>query len=313
MDQNPKNLSDSILGEGNSPLIKLKYLEDYLGILNIWSKNEFQNPTGSFKDRESAYVFSELYKRRIKSAAITSSGNAAISACLYANYFGIKLSCYLSSNSCTKKQAILKSLGAELNLVNGYYKDVYEHLVSASDLVNITSGQFIGRETPNANIIFEVFNQLKFLPEVIVTPAGNGSLFYGLYLGIKHLLQTGKIKHSPKLLGIQIENFSPLKNAIYTGIYDSSIGNPPVSVADAGMAAQNSYCSVKVLKAISDIKAEIIVIPEDSILSSHQKFLKSGVLVEYSSAVVLEGIVKYLGNSKLNSALLIMTGSGIKS
>ena len=132
----------TILGEGNTPVVKLNYLENIFGIQNVWSKNEFQNPSGSFKDRESAFVFSKLHKRGIKSAAIASSGNAAISACLYANYFGIKLSCYLSSNSCTKKQAILKSLGAELNLVNGYYKDVYEHLVSTSDLVNITSGQF---------------------------------------------------------------------------------------------------------------------------------------------------------------------------
>lgn len=70
-----KNLISSesqlTLKEGNTPLKTVSF-EDQ----KILIKEEFKNPTGSFKDRSLAFVISRLKSKNINHAVISSSGNA---------------------------------------------------------------------------------------------------------------------------------------------------------------------------------------------------------------------------------------------
>ena len=55
------------LGEGNTPLFRLFNLEKLLNWQNeIWAKAEYQNPTGSFKDRGSVTEITETLKKKKK-------------------------------------------------------------------------------------------------------------------------------------------------------------------------------------------------------------------------------------------------------
>jgi threonine synthase len=50
-------------------------------------------------------------------------------------------------------------------------------------------------------------------PDAIVTPCGFGSVYLGLYIGFKELLDNGIIEKMPKLLGVQSDLCAPLYEA----------------------------------------------------------------------------------------------------
>ena len=48
------------MGEGNTPFIELPFISEHLQIRRLTAKLEYQNPTGSFKDRGSSMLVSYL-------------------------------------------------------------------------------------------------------------------------------------------------------------------------------------------------------------------------------------------------------------
>ena len=80
------------MGEGNTPLVKLESIGRHLNLPNLFAKLEYQNPTGSFKDRGAAILVSELKSQGVTHIAEDSSGNAGASIAAYCARAGIKLS-----------------------------------------------------------------------------------------------------------------------------------------------------------------------------------------------------------------------------
>src|SRR3990172_419567 len=75
------------LGEGSTGLVKKQ---------GLFFKCEFQNPTGSVKDRGVCFQVAKLKESGIHRALISSSGNAAISAAAYCRLHGISLKVFVS-------------------------------------------------------------------------------------------------------------------------------------------------------------------------------------------------------------------------
>ena len=72
------------MGEGNTPLIKLSKTGLAIGCDSLVAKLEFLNPTGSFKDRGTATLITQLKAMGITAIAEDSSGNAGASVAAYA-------------------------------------------------------------------------------------------------------------------------------------------------------------------------------------------------------------------------------------
>jgi threonine synthase len=79
------------LGQGNTHMENAP--DEILKITKLDSltfKREDKNPNGSFKDRALAYQISYLYQNKAKYCVLSSSGNAAISCCAFAQKAKIK-------------------------------------------------------------------------------------------------------------------------------------------------------------------------------------------------------------------------------
>src|SRR3989338_10706259 len=87
------------LGEGNTNLIVKN---------RVYFKCEYENPTGSIKDRGLCFQISKLAEKKVRHAVISSSGNAAMAASAYCRLAGIKLIVFVSPNINTAKLAALK-------------------------------------------------------------------------------------------------------------------------------------------------------------------------------------------------------------
>ena len=85
------------MGEGGTPLLKAPNLGMMLGCANLYIKDERQNPTNSFKDRQASITVTTLKEVGITETVLASTGNVAISYSAYASRAGIKLWAFLTS------------------------------------------------------------------------------------------------------------------------------------------------------------------------------------------------------------------------
>jgi len=117
------------LGEGNTPLLKLNNYGKKSGYNNLYLKDETTNPTGSFKDRETAIITNYAKEKGYDKFLITSSGNAAVSAAAYSNIAGITCDCYVPEDTSSGKKHLLSIFGAKLITQPGEYEEIYRRLI----------------------------------------------------------------------------------------------------------------------------------------------------------------------------------------
>ena len=102
---------------GNTPMVHLKTLDPKPGV-EIHSKLEYMNPTGSTKDRIIEYMVQkgvDAGKINNNSTLIEgSSGNTGASVAMVASSMGLKSIIYVPDKCSDEKIAIIKSFGAEV-------------------------------------------------------------------------------------------------------------------------------------------------------------------------------------------------------
>jgi threonine synthase len=96
------------LGEGNTPIDKIE-----ANGVEIYLKREEVNPSGSYKDRGTAYKLTQLVKDGVTHAVISSSGNAAISFMYYATTVGFKMTVIISPETNPQKLEIIQRLAEQ--------------------------------------------------------------------------------------------------------------------------------------------------------------------------------------------------------
>lgn len=306
------------MGEGMTPLIRLEQ-----GLL---AKIDYIMPTLSFKDRGAVVLIANALEQGVKHVIQDSSGNAGISIAAYAARAGIKADIYLGSSTPAKKIKMIESYGANVIMISGSREDV-----ATAALKEVAKGEkFYASHVYNPlfvqgmkTYIFEVFEQLEGkLPENIFVPLGNGTLFFGVYLGIKDLISAGLVTSFPNIIAIQAEACAPIYqswvNSMRSPVPNMGVPRPnmgvprlnmePVvnkgTVAD-GIAIANPARGNEILEIIEEINAKVITVTDQEILSAHSALAKKGFHVELTSAA------NYAGYKKLNldSSLITLCGA----
>jgi threonine synthase len=96
------------LGEAATPLVALPALADRIGVAALWVKRDDLSAGGSHKARSLAYRISLSRARGEKTVLLSSSGNAAVAASLYAAAAGIRLLAFVSPDTSGVKLAPLE-------------------------------------------------------------------------------------------------------------------------------------------------------------------------------------------------------------
>lgn len=303
------------LGEGNTPLLRIKNFSSICRENAVFIKNEGQNPTGSFKDRESSISIAKALELGYKKVYNVSSGNAALSSAVYANKAGLKFECFIPKNTSKAKKQMLFLYNSNLHIINGDYEDIYRKIVKnpLKNGLNITSGQNFFREEGDKKISYEIWEQIG-VPDIVIVPIGNGSLISSIHKGFMELKKIGLSKKIPKIIGVQIKNASPIKEAIKLKKDYAVLDKIPESIAE-GIIARESYCSPKVIRALKESNGEIIEISEKEIIMALKNIIKKESLTpEPTSAVVYAALNKFNIKILTNCNIVcIQTGNGIKN
>ena len=296
------------LGEGNTPLISY-----FVNDKRIFLKLESLNPTGSYKDRNSALLISYFKKRNIKKFVEDSSGNAGASISAYASRAKIKAKIFAPSYTSEAKIKQIKAFNPELCLVDGNRQDTTNALLNELKKGEIYgSHAFMPFGIPGiATIAYELFESINDEIKNIFVPVGHGGLLYGIIWGYEVLLRNGFIEKLPHFYGVQAEKCSPFvlaKEHKYEKLGFSTQGD---SIAEGIMITNPSKQDVLLDYARRGV-LEFLAVSEDEIKDAHRELCENGLLVELTSAVVLAAIKK-ITIFDIEDSIAIISGNGLKS
>ncbi len=283
------------LGEGDTPLVQ------HPNGTEIYFKLESFNPSGSFKDRGTAHLVETALNNGVENLHIVSSGNAALSLALYSRAFNLSCTCHVPDSTSTEKKQLIQALGADTKTYEGTYEEIY-HEVKETPLngINVTAGITDIPISSYKSISEEILDE-GITPDNVVVPCGNGTGLAGIWQGFKE--QDVK----PSMIGVQIENASPIKKALETGIDHAVVEDSPDSLAE-GIVASESFHSAEAVDAIQASNGEVKTVSELEIEEGFHNLLDEGILVEPTSAVI-EPVVKGLNGT----TVAVITGSGLKN
>lgn len=296
------------LGEGMTPIIEYKD--------NILLKVDYAMPTLSFKDRGAVVVIGLCRQLGVKSVFQDSSGNAGNSIAAYSARCGIECEIFVPKGTSPKKISMIESHGAKVNVVDGNRdataKACREKAFSGDNFyASHVYNPFFYQGTKT--YIYEIFEQLGRVPDNLIIPLGNGTLFIGVIIALEELMDSGYIENMPKILAVQTERCAP----IYQGYINKSsipLKITPIETLAEGIAIGEPMRGEEILEYIYKYNVEVIVAREDSIISAQDELAKSGLFVETTTAANLSAYYDYIADNNLSGDVLItLCGAGLKS
>lgn len=299
------NHSKLSLGEGHTSLIRLFNLEELLNWKGeIWAKCEFQNPTGSFKDRGSIAEISEAIEQKKEGVVCASTGNMAASLSAYAARAHLK--CVVVVPAMTPENKLKQALihGAELLKIDGNYDECVGAAKSLAQEKNYNlCGDYELRRIGQRSVGSEIAQSgLKL--DAFVVPVGNGTLGSAIYEGL--LAESSPLS----FIGIQGKGADPITRA-YTNRTKIIPLEEPKTIASA-MKVGNPLDGDLTIQYIQGSQGTIFSVTDEEIENAQKLLAKTeGLFVEKSAAATVAALPT-LQIKFYNKVVIILTGSGLK-
>ncbi len=306
----PVAINDAVtLGEGFTPLLALSFAGK-----KVFIKQDYLFPTGSYKDRGASVLISYAKQLGVKSVVQDSSGNAGCAIAAYAAHANLKCEIYVPADTSKAKLAQVAAYGATLNLVEGSRENTAEAALVAANNSYYASHCYNpifleGTKT----FAYEVCEQLGWqAPDVVVLPAGNGTLVLGCFIGFKHLFESGVIPKIPKLVAIQSHYCAPLYHAWKEGLTEPKLIKPDYTLAE-GIAIANPIRGAEMIHAINETKGCFLTVSDDEIIDALKICFKKGFYIEPTSAATIAGLIKAFKVTEGETWVSLFSGNGLKS
>ena len=299
---------DITLGEGMTPIIPLD--------ADVWLKMDYFMPTLSFKDRGAAVLIAHARAIGVKNVVQDSSGNAGNSVAAYCGRAGIACEIFVPEGTSNKKIRMIEAHGAKISIVAGSR----DHCAEVCREKAASEGIYYANHVYNPlfyegtkTYIYETYEQMHRIPDHIIIPLGNGTLFLGIVKGLEHLLASGMILHMPKLIIVQSEKCQPFLDAMEKWLADAVDNHAEPTMAE-GIAIGVPMRAEEILEKIRTYDVKGVSIPEEDILSARAMLAKQGIYCEHTTAAVFAGYQHYCKlHGQLHDVLISMCGAGLKS
>ncbi|MBE0479444.1 MAG: threonine synthase [Dehalococcoidia bacterium] len=298
------------IGEGDTPLVRSKFLEGQTGCGALYFKLEGCNPTGSFKDRGMVVAVAKATEERNRAIICASTGNTSASAAAYGAIFGLKVLVVVPrGNIALGKLAQAMIYGAEILAIDGNFDRALELVRAITDrhpiiLVNSLNPHRIEGQKTAA---FEIIDTLGDAPDCLFIPVGNAGNITAYWKGFLDYKRAGKAGKTPRMMGFEAEGSAAIVK-----------GKPipdPTTFASA-IRIGNPASWQKAVAARDESGGIIDIVTDAEILEAYQLLgSREGIFGEPASAASVAGLIKMSKNGHDFSSkqiVCIVTGSGLK-
>ncbi|WP_245905865.1 pyridoxal-phosphate dependent enzyme [Mycolicibacterium palauense] len=300
------------LGEGRTPIV-----ERSVDGVDVGFKVEGMNPTGSFKDRGVSVMISALRHQGVTEILEDSSGNGGSSVAAYCAAAGIAAQIVVPAGTSPTKTMQSRIHGADVELIEGTRQDVAEEALRRAGTRFYASHNWHPMFLQGVKLIaYDIWEGLGHrAPDVVVIPAGAGSLVLGCAIGFGELLTARQIDAVPRLLAVQPQRCAPLAHAFDRGGLEVSDTACTTTIAE-GTAIARPVRGREVLGAIRASGGAVAAVTEEQIRSGVLELASSGLYVEPTSAMVLPALRDFITRGvvgRRDSVVAVLTGSGHKA
>jgi threonine synthase len=308
------------LDAGMTPLIKADRLAEYLGLGEVWVKNDAANPTHSFKDRVVTVALAKARELGYQVVACASTGNLANSVAAHAAAAGLDSYVFIPSNLEEQKILATGVYGTNLVAVKGNYDDVNRlclELAGDRDwaFVNVNMRPYYAEGSKT--IAYEVAEQLGWeLPDRVVAPVASGSLFTKIARGFDEWREVGLVEGDlPVFNGAQALGCSPVAEAWEQG-RDFCKPQRPETIAKS-LAIGNPADGPYALDLAKRSEGGIDSVTDDEIRAGIKLLAHTtGVFTETAGGVTTAVLKKLADRGDIGAderVVLVITGEGLKT
>lgn len=294
--------------EGFTPLIEMK-----ISSKRLFIKLDQLFITGTYKDRGASVLISKIKEIDIQKIIEDSSGNAGSAIAAYCARAGIDCNIYVPESTSPAKVAQIENYGAVLHKIPGTRQEAANVAAKAAEFNYYASHYlnpyfFQGTKT----FAYEIWEQLNFnVPDTVLIPTGNGTLYIGTYLGFKDLLDNKLINKFPKLIAIQSEKCAPIYQMYTQNLSKIPTVNQKPILAE-GIGITNPIRFKQILDIIKITEGDIITVSDEEINLALKGAAIQGLFIEPTSATSIAAFKKY-PSKKEEIVIAPITGHGLKT
>lgn len=317
--ENPENIIS--LGEGWTPMLRLKKTEISSGIISVMLKEEGLNPTGSFKARGIGMAVSKANEMGISSFCIPTAGNAGSALAAYVAAVDGEAHIYMPDATPKVFQLDCEVMGANVTKVKGSIRDA--GLAMAKDNSDgqwwdITTLKEPFRLEGKKTMGYEIAEQLNWqLPDVIIYPTGGGTGLIGIWKAFQEMKDMGWVDHIPtKMVAVQTEGCNPVVRAFNAGMDHCDLYENPEETMANGLRVPKAFGDRLIMSTLKESNGFAIDVTEIEMMDSIHEFgRREGIFLSPEGAAVYTAFQKLISSGYIESAhkvVLINTGSPYK-
>lgn len=308
-------------GEGWTPLIKADRLAESLSLkLNLYIKDEGQNPTQSFKARGMTAAISMAKELGVKKVAVPSAGNAAGAMAAYAARAGMEAYIFMPSDTPEANVVECRQTGAFVTLIDGLITDcgkiVAERKVSEGwfDVSTLKEPYRVeGKKTMG----YELAEQLGWkLPDLILYPTGGGTGLIGMWKAFDEMEAMGWIgSDRPRMVSVQSETCAPIVRAFHAGERFADEFENAATVA-SGLRVPKAIGDFLILDSIRASGGTAIGVSDEELVAAVAEIgAAEGIFTAPEGAACLPALRRMIDDGSVSAGetvVLFNTGSGVK-
>ncbi len=306
------------LGEGDTPLIRLRRTATRLGVPHLWLKDEGINPTGSFKARGLSAAITRATAAGMRRFTLPTAGNAGVAASAYAARAGAEVKVFAPDTTPRTILSQIEAFGGELVLLRGHIGDcgkasrAWAAESGAFDLSTLREPYRIeGKKT----LGLELALQLAWkMPDVILYPTGGGTGLIGMWKAFLELKEHGWVEGDlPRFYSVQSSGCAPIVRAFDAGADHAEVWNDPWTVA-SGLRVPGPLGDRLMLRALRETNGGAVAV-EDGVLTEAAVTVsrEEGVDVSPEGGAALAALEWLVGRGQVDRGETIVvfnTGAG---
>lgn len=297
------------MGEGGTPLFPASHLSMMLKHPHLFIKDERQNPTSSFKDRQAAVTIAVLKEAGLTEVVVASTGNVAIAYSAYASRAGIKLWAFVSSSVPAEKMREVAIYGTQVIKVTGTYdqtKEVAARFARERGLYLDRGARSIPTVESMKTLAFEIAEQLAYFhpasryggrrwiaPDWYVQAVSGGLGPLGVAKGFRELYQMGFIERMPKLAIVQAAGCDPMVQAWERGSAEPTVvEHPATRITTLGTGRPGRTYTLLYNYVREHGGVFLRVTDDEAFRAMHMMAKMEGLSMEPAAAVAFAGVVR---------------------